>query len=94
MPDKSSPIAPSSPGSGDDRVFVVAAGDTLYAFDRRPAAAMQYVICVGANLDVDAWQLTPARWDEVRRELAEQLPEVEIVDTRAAARKPPPTADS
>ena len=75
----------------DERLIVLAAGDTVYVFDDVEKARMQCLVCVGANLDVQRWRITAQRWPEVRAGLEDLRDGVGIVDARSV---PDPDAES
>jgi hypothetical protein len=68
----------------DERLIVLAAGDTVYVFDDVEKARMQYLVCVAANLDVQQWRIAAQRWPEVRAGLEDLRDGTRIVDARSA----------
>ncbi|MFI5493604.1 hypothetical protein [Actinoplanes sp. NPDC051859] len=67
-----------------DRLYVIAAGDSLYVFDKQWPAEQQYTVCIGANLDAEMWRLWPSRWEELRRHVITEGLSITIVDARSA----------
>lgn len=60
----------------EELVFLLAAGDTLYAFRDRESRAVQATVCIGANLDVMQVSVSADRWPETKADMGDS----EIVD--------------
>lgn len=71
------------PGAtGETRVYVVAGGDMVAAFDNPDAAGIQRTVMQAANLDTIASVMTPAQWDTARAVLSAEHPDRVITDVR------------
>jgi hypothetical protein len=62
------------------RVYVVAGGDLVAAFNNPDAAIIQRTVMQGANLDTIASVMTPAQWDTARAVLRSEHPDIVITD--------------
>lgn len=80
--------APASPAPNTraattaTRVHLVAGGDMVAVFADPKAAAIQYHVMVGANLDTIRRTVSATTWATMRERLRETAPDLEIVDAR------------
>lgn len=47
-------------------VHVVTGGDLVFAFGDKQLAGMQAIVMIGANLDVEMYEIPADRWPKVR----------------------------
>ncbi len=81
---------PLPPVDGDGRLILLASSDhTVYVFADRELAGAQHLVCVGANVDVEVLQVSPAAWAAAEHRLRAADPRIRIVDTRPDAGRGP-----
>lgn len=52
-----------------ETVYAVAAGADLYVFDDKGTAAGQATVCIGANLDVETFDIPSHVWEDIRADI-------------------------